>query len=69
MLETVGEGAYGIVWKARNRGEYLIFKFFQIKTGYSDRKDRLKIGRNLFNLIKKLKREKMIYINYKLANF
>ena len=20
MLETVGEGAYGIVWKARNRG-------------------------------------------------
>ena len=22
MLETVGEGAYGIVWKARNRGKF-----------------------------------------------
>ena len=21
MLETVGEGAYGVVWKARNRGD------------------------------------------------
>ena len=25
MLETVGEGAYGIVWKARNRGKVLKF--------------------------------------------
>ena len=25
MLETVGEGAYGIVWKARNRGKVFYF--------------------------------------------
>ena len=29
MLETVGEGAYGIVWKARNRGK--VFYFFPWK--------------------------------------
>lgn len=31
MLETVGEGAYGIVWKARNRGKVL---FYSWKTFY-----------------------------------
>ena len=27
MLETVGEGAYGIVWKARNRGNFFISQY------------------------------------------
>ena len=32
MLETVGEGAYGIVWKARNRGKVPYFTIHLVKS-------------------------------------
>ena len=32
MLETVGEGAYGIVWKARNRGKVPYFTSRLVKS-------------------------------------
>ena len=34
MLETVGEGAYGIVWKARNRGKVLSIQNFLLSAKF-----------------------------------
>ena len=36
MLETVGEGAYGIVWKARNRGNHIELRIFVPRRFYSE---------------------------------